>query len=35
MTRKAKLEDISGIETVKLGFFKEVKRKINELKASN
>ncbi len=35
MEHKAKLEDISGIETVKLGFFKEVQRKISELKASN
>lgn len=35
MLHKAKLADISGIETVKLGFFKEVKRKISELEASN
>ena len=35
MTHDAKLADISGIETVKLGFFKEVKRKIRELEASN
>lgn len=35
MTRNAKLADISGIETVKLGFFKEVQRKIRELEASN
>jgi len=35
MAHNAKLADISGIETVKLGFFKEVKRKIRELEASN
>jgi signal transduction histidine kinase len=35
MRPEAKLADISGIETVKLGFFKEVKRKIRELEASN
>lgn len=35
MPHKAKLADISGIDTVKLGFFKEVKRKISQLEASN
>ncbi|OGR34273.1 MAG: hypothetical protein A2051_11205 [Desulfovibrionales bacterium GWA2_65_9] len=29
------LDDIIGIESIKLGFFKEVQRKISELKASN
>ena len=32
---KASLNDIIGIESIKLGFFKEVQETINELKASN
>lgn len=32
---RARLEDIIGIESIKLGFFKEVQTTINELKASN
>jgi len=35
MPLTANLADISGIETIKLGFFKEVQRKISELRASN
>ncbi|WFS62645.1 ATP-binding protein [Pseudodesulfovibrio thermohalotolerans] len=31
----ASLDDIIGIESIKLGFFKEVQKTINELKASN
>ncbi|QGY38650.1 PAS domain-containing protein [Pseudodesulfovibrio cashew] len=33
--RKAGIEDIIGIDSIKLGFFKEVQKTINELKASN
>ncbi|AMK09942.1 two-component system sensor histidine kinase NtrB [Pseudodesulfovibrio indicus] len=32
---RASLDDIIGIESIKLGFFKEVQKTINELKASN
>ncbi|MEZ7196278.1 PAS domain-containing sensor histidine kinase [Pseudodesulfovibrio karagichevae] len=32
---RASLNDIIGIESIKLGFFKEVQKTINELKASN
>jgi len=35
MPGRANLEDICGIETIKLGFFREVQRKISELRASN
>jgi signal transduction histidine kinase len=35
MTNHAGLGDICGIETIKLGFFREVQRKITELKKSN
>lgn len=35
MPYSTKLEDISGIESIKLGFFREVQRKISELEASN
>lgn len=35
MPGRANLEDICGIETIKLGFFREVQRKITELRASN
>ncbi|GAB6112466.1 PAS domain-containing sensor histidine kinase [Desulfomicrobium salsuginis] len=35
MTNHADLGDICGIETIKLGFFREVQRKITELKKSN
>jgi signal transduction histidine kinase len=35
MTYNTSLNDIIGIESVKLGFFKELQRKIYELKASN
>ena len=32
---RASLDDIIGIESIKLGFFKEVQKTINELKSSN
>jgi signal transduction histidine kinase len=35
MTDNANLGDICGIESIKLGFFREVQRKITELKKSN
>lgn len=35
MTRSTSIEDIIGIESVKLGFFKEMQKTISELKASN
>lgn len=35
MPSHANLEDICGIESIKLGFFREVQRKITELKKSN
>lgn len=35
MTNHTGLGDICGIETIKLGFFREVQRKITELKKSN
>lgn len=35
MPHSMSLDDIIGIESIKLGFFKEVQRKISELKASN
>ena len=35
MPRSTNLDDIIGIESIKLGFFKEVQRKISELKTSN
>jgi len=35
MSHTTSLDDIIGIESIKLGFFKEVQRKISELKTSN
>jgi len=35
MPYSTNLDDISGIESIKLGFFREVQRKISELKSSN
>ncbi len=35
MSHSTNLDDIIGIESIKLGYFKEVQRKISELKASN
>jgi hypothetical protein len=35
MKNNTSLNDIIGIESVKLGFFKELQRKLYELKASN
>ena len=32
---RANLNDIIGIESIKLGFFKDVQKTISELKASN